>query len=299
MSMRMTGMGRFFLLVVALCATTNHCSAFQKLQILRQQKTREFPTTTSLFAFFGDRRRFLLSSVPGAAVASLLPSIASAGDEDAANDLASTLFNPDGSVKEGVETEAKFRPVDISWDVSDSAATNVDGVDVGGTQKGSSVKVGYLLPDKWADASDSAGLYFDRSEGVNSKACRRISVLRAPGEVKPDVLDKATRVGVAKALNVPDDLNALSSADLISGRTRKKDGVKYYDFDMAVAPASCDKSKDDLGLGFCSYDSIYLLSATVVDDHLYFICLESDKDQWKRANSDLKVVRSTFSVSPS
>jgi len=103
-------------------------------------------------------------------------------------------------------------------------------------------------------------------------------------------------VGVAKSLGVIESLKPLESADLISGRTRSKGDIKYYEFDMAVQPPSCDKSKDDLGLGFCAYENIYLLSCAVVDDHLYVLCIESDKDQWKRANSDLKLVRSSFQI---
>jgi hypothetical protein len=95
---------------------------------------------------------------------------------------------------------------------------------------------------------------------------------------------------------VTDDLKVLQGADLISGRTRSQGGIKYYDFDMAVAPKTCGDSKENLGLGFCPFDSIYLLSAAVLDDGLYVLALECDKAEWKVANSDLKLVRSSFTV---
>lgn len=168
-------------------------------------------------------------------------------------------FNPDGSLKD---------------------ASSVSGAKFRPIEKsfeGSSAQ--YEVPEKWG--------------GSNSEG--KVTVYRVQGEVQPDRLEKATRTGVGKAL----DFKALEPADLISGRTQIRDGKKYYEFDMAVAPASCDQTEDDLRLGFCSYDTIYLLSATVFDKNLYVLAIESDKQQWKRSNSDLKLVRSSFAVSSS
>jgi hypothetical protein len=221
------------------------------------------------------------------------------------------MFNPDGSIKEGVESVARFRTVSISWDDApdNSFASNVDGTNVGtsaGTgSSGSSVRISYRLPEKWATGQGGEGgggggdeLYFDRTEGVNAKACRRITVFRAAGgDVAESQLERASMVGIAKALRVPDDLAVLASADLVSGRTAMRDDQRYFDFDMAVAPKTCDQqSNENLGLGFCPYESIYLLSATVLDGHMYVMAIESDKNEWKRANSDLKLVRNSFRV---
>jgi hypothetical protein len=217
------------------------------------------------------------------------------------SDLTGTLFNPDGSVKEGVESEAKFRTVSISWDETqdDSFTSNIDGSNVGSTRSGSDVRLSYRLPAKWASGDKPGGdeLYFDRTEGVNAKACRRITVFRAAGgNVLESRLERATTVGIAKALGVPADLSMLESADLVSGRTVAREGQRYYEFDLAVAPKTCEQSKEDLGLGFCPYESIYLLSSTVLDGHLYVVVVESDKSEWKRANSDLRLVRDSFRV---
>jgi hypothetical protein len=239
----------------------------------------------------------LLSS---ASVASIIgktspdPSSAVAHAEDEA-DLTTKMFNPDGSLKEGIESEAKCRSVELQWGSDSSTVTKaVDGNDVGGTSEGSSVSLSYKLPEKW----DSKDLYLDRSEGVNAKACNRITVYRAPGSASIDRLEKASRIGIGKALDVTDDLKEIRTADLIGGRSvTKDDGQRYYEFDMAVAPETCDtKDADNLNLGFCPYNSIYLLSATILDDRLYVFCVQCDKSQWKRANSDLRRVRSSFQV---
>lgn len=237
------------------------------------------------------RRQFVLSTATFAGLV-LAPSVSRADEEE----LSKTLFNPDGSLKEGIETEAKFRTIEVGWDVTDSLMINIDGDYVRNTPKGSQVRISYKLPEKWVNAEGSK--YFDRSEGINAKACNHIIVYQAQGKVSPDRLEKASTIGIAKALDVPQDLQLIQSSDLMSGRTLKKgeNGLKYFEFDCAVAPKSCSSSTEDLGLGFCPYESIYLLSATWMDDRLYVMAIESDRTEWKRSNSDLKTVRSSFQV---
>ena len=124
--------------------------------------------------------------------------------------------------------------------------------------------------------------------------CEKITVYRAPGRTSLDRLSKAATIGVGEALFVPDNLSILRKADLLSGRTRKQGDLKFYDFDMASAPKECEMSPENLGLGFCPFDTIYLLSAVVADDALYVIAVESDKSDWKVASADLKRIRSSF-----
>jgi len=248
-------------------------------------------------------RRDVLSQVLGGSFALVYASFPAFADSD--ESLTSKLFNPDGSLKDAsLETEARFRTVSIKWDASDAPAVAVDGTNTAGTPSGSAVEVTYNLPEKWGSGTSSNDLYMDRSEGVNEKACSRITVYQAAGKATMDQLSKATRVGVAKALDVTDDLKELKSADLIGGRSRVVSTTagggdneqRYYEFDMAIAPKSCGESQEDLGLGFCPYEYIYLLSATVLNDRLYVCCVQSDKLQWKRASSDLRRVRSSFTV---
>jgi hypothetical protein len=213
-------------------------------------------------------------------------------------DLTTQLFNPDGSLKEGVVEEAKQRLVEFKWDSSEQGLLNQDGLNLAGTSFGSQIRLSYEYPEKWADGkTDGVEIYFDRSEGINAKACKRITVFQAPGTADPKRLQKATTIGIAKALDVPESLQRLYKADIISGRVTNKDGQSYYEFDMAAAPETCGNSQENLGLGFCPYDNIYLLSATIVKDKLYCIAVECDSTKiWKIASSDLKRVRSSFQV---
>ena len=234
-------------------------------------------------------RRTLFKTAFAATTAILLPLPALAESDQ--GDLTSQMFNADGSLKEGIESEAKFRAVNLSIDSTGDRVVCTDGTSL--SCKEGAVRLSYSLPLKW-EAGDN--LYFDRSEGVNAKACNRILVYQAPGKVPASQLEKAARIGIAKALDVMDDLAEIETADLIGGRTVNVNGQKYFQFDMGVAPKTCEDSPENLGLGFCPFESLYLLSGTVLDDKLYVFALQCSKDQWKRANADLRIVRNTFSV---
>ena len=228
-----------------------------------------------------------------------LPTLPAMAEEE--EDLTAKLYNPDGTTREGVQVEAKFRDVDFSWDVADQLALRIDGTNQGDTKSGSQIHISYRYPDKWSDGKDGDELYFDRSiaqsEGTNGKPCKRIIVYQAAGKADLKRLEKAAITGVAKALDVPDELKRLYSADVVSGRVAKRNGQTYYEYDMAAAPETCGDSKENLGLGFCPYDNVFLLSATIVNDRLYVFSTECDSTKlWKKASSDLKAARSSFTV---
>ena len=100
---------------------------------------------------------------------------------------------------------------------------------------------------------DDDELYFDRTEGINAKACNRITVYKAPGKVTIDQLENAPTIGVAAALGATamQDFEELKTADLIGGRSSRNGSQKFFEFDMALAPKSCESSAENLGLGFC------------------------------------------------
>jgi len=178
------------------------------------------------------------------------PSFA-ASDND--GDLTSELFNSDGSLKDGVESEVKYRDVSFKWDQSDEFAMNQDGTNVKDTKSGSQYTLSYQYPMRWSDGKDEDPIYFDRSQGINRKATKGITVYQASGKATADRLQKAATIGVAKAFDVPEELSRLYKTDLVSGRTVVRGDQKYYEFDMASAPDTCGNSDENLGLGFCPY----------------------------------------------
>mmetsp|Transcript_2673 Transcript_2673/g.2958 ORF Transcript_2673/g.2958 Transcript_2673/m.2958 type:complete len:307 (+) Transcript_2673:113-1033(+) len=224
------------------------------------------------------------------------PSLA-LSDYDNGKDLTSKMFNSDGSLKEGIESEVKYRDVSFKWDQSDEMATNKDGDDENNSKSGSQYKFSYQYPMRWSNGKDGDPIYFDRSEGINRKAAKGITIYQAPGKANIDRLQKATTVGVAKAIDVPKEFSRLYKADVVSGRTIERGSQKYYEFDMAAAPDTCGDSKENLGLGFCPYDDLFLLSATVVNDRLYCMVVECDNTKiWKVESKELKRIRSTFTI---
>jgi hypothetical protein len=223
------------------------------------------------------------------------PPLARASEEEDITDLTTKMFNFDGSFKQPMETVAKFRNIDFTWDVSDQLAVAINGINTVDTRSGSSVAIQYKLPEKWGKDNDM--MYVDQSEGLNQKVCEKIVVYQAPGTVTMDRLEQASKVGVYKSLQLTPDFSSLLQADLIGGRSVNRNGQKYYEFDMALAPRVCDAStSDNLGLGFCPYESIFLLSSTIVNNRLYVFVEECKKEQWKRSNAELKTIRSSFIV---
>jgi hypothetical protein len=289
------------------------------------------------------RRDFVLQLLGGttlistASVASY-PSITNAEDDiiykrGAEGDLTSQLFNPDGSLRDSsMVVEAQEKAVDLSFSIpsyTDGININIamDGVQPASsvTDAATSLKASYNLPLKWnLNKSPQLPLYYDSSEGKNGKACNRITVYSiSTNGLDMTTLEKASKTGVAKSLFMDQISNnyfdkGVQKADLISGRTVRKpienlkekgelDEQIYYEFDLAFAPAQCpgymEGNKENLGLGFCPYDSIFLVSATVLKNNdgdksgtLMCCVVECNKDEWKMANSDLRRIRSSFKV---
>jgi len=260
-----------------------------------------------------NRRNFISGSLLTGLIAQVLT--ADSQGALAADDLTSQMFNEDGSLKDGMtlkDIEAKDRTIAVSFpssSESSAAIVSVDGQVLQSSQSSgaSSIKASYTVPEKWTAAPD----YLDTLLSVRKKSCDRIAVYQVPGTFKDfSILDKATTIGVAKALGFS-SIEAgtfpktLPAADTVSGRkvnkassTNGEDGEKrqYYEFDMAVAPDVCGASADNLGLGFCPYESIVLLSATIIDGKMMVCGVTCTKDEWKRSNADLKRVRNSFFV---
>ncbi len=232
---------RLFLVVGVLALP---CKAFQNMNNINEGRGG--------VACCASRRDVLSLLVPaGLTSAGLIAGMESAVADDI--DLTSQLFNSDGSLKEGVESQVRYRSVKFMWDQSDSLAINQDGMNVQDTKSGSQFALSYEYPMRWSDGKDGDPIYFDRSEGINKKATKRITLYQAAGKASDDRLEKATTTGVAKALDVPSELSRLFKADIISGRTVEKGDQKYFEFDMAAAPTTCGNSNENLGLGFCPY----------------------------------------------
>ncbi len=254
------------------------------------------------------RRDFVSNSILNGLVSQIL--IGDSNDAVAGDDLTSQMFNEDGSLKDGAVIEAKDQRIPVSFPSSSdakSALVSIDGSVIGTENNTACIKASYTVPEKWTAAPD----YLDTLLAVREKVCDRIVLYQVPGVFNDfSVLEKASTIGVAKALgfNTVEKgtfPKSLPQADIVSGRkvnkiASSKDGEeekrKYYEFDLAVAPDTCGSSAENLGLGFCPYDTIVLLSATIINGKMMVCGVMSTKDEWKRANADLKRVRNSFFV---
>mmetsp|Transcript_22052 Transcript_22052/g.36301 ORF Transcript_22052/g.36301 Transcript_22052/m.36301 type:complete len:344 (+) Transcript_22052:37-1068(+) len=284
------------------------------------------------------RRDFLRMSAAFVSSATLFPSMANAGEEflykrdESGADLTSQLFNPDGSLKDpNAVIVAQEKEVVIPFSIPaspDSVIVNLstDGSSPPASDSATNIKATYKVPTKWnQEATSSLPLYYDSSEGKNGQSCDRITIysVSAPKNIDMSTLEKASKVGVDKSLFMSDISNGyfdqgVLKADLIGGRTSRKpiksstvpegiDEQVYYEFDLAFAPLSCpdymEGNKENLGLGFCPYDNILLVSATVLNNAdsneggtLVVCVVECNKNEWKIGNTDLKRVRNSFVV---
>lgn len=263
----------------AILVWSGPCYGFQIIPRLKSRSSTSFGCLSAKL----DRRDFLAGSLVGIGSFSF-PAVSNADDDS----LVSQMFNADGSLKEGVKIEeAKDRKVSFEWDDSDSAKVYTDGSSTSEASTPGSTKVSlsYKLPEKWVAKGDD--LYIDTSEGVNAKAMNHVYIYQATGSYTKKQLDKATMVGVGKALNVIQELDGVRRGDIVGGKkiSRGADAdQEYYEFDVAVAPKTCGESSENLGLGFCPYERIFLLSATLLGEKLYVIAIESDDKMWKQAN---------------
>lgn len=267
---------------------------------------------TRIFSKSGIDRRKIIFNSAFVGVASLISSTnqkANAIVDD--SDLTKQMFNEDGSLKEGIidgSIEAKDRFVNVGFPTSlssNSALVSVDGSPLQASDH-VTLNASYQVPTKWTNAPD----YLDTLLSTREKACERIAMFQVPGFFKDfTLLEKASTIGIAKALGLGSIQsgvfpNSLSSADLINGRKvtkpasddQDKNVRTYYQFDLAVAPDTCGNSAENLGLGFCPYDTIVLLSATIIDERMMVFGVSCTKDEWKRSNADLKRVRNSFLV---
>ena len=145
---------------------------------------------------------------------------------------------------------------------------------------------------------------------------------RIGGRNKDDLLV----IGQRESGNVHTFFNCFYLSTTATTATKTGTDRIYSDFDLAVAPTTCSGGEnEDLRLGFCPYDRIFLISATTMDDvpvtltsesttsdlsniraddddakrrpsYLSILIVESTRSEWQRANADLRRVRGSFIV---
>lgn len=204
-------------------------------------------------------------------------------EDDESSSLTQKLFNADGSLKDATDTTVSFRTVTISLPL-DQTSVLVQDATRSSTTSNNSVQVQYDLPEMWNDKYQNAN---------KEQFCDTILVYRPAGDMDEKTFTSAVKKGVVSTLQLSHLISG--TADLLSAKTNSNSGALEYD--LAVAPQTCASSAtDNLGLGFCPYDTIYLLSTLLYQNQLYVLLIRSTKEQWKVGSAELKRVRSSFRI---
>lgn len=271
---------------IARCHHTPKYAAMDDSDIKWNMDRRDVLRKTASFLFLLPASTIVKIPNQNAAAAAAASEITTTSTQSNSDDMTSQLFNPDGSLKVNntmgisAPNSVQSRTVQIVFPAS-SADHQI-------------VTTTYQLPAKWSES------YFDYLARI--QACDRISVSQIFLGDQSDsslLLEKASATGIAKTLQLDTIRNPeLLGADLVNARKRLFGDLTYYDFDLAIAPKVCTTNNaENLGLGFCPYDRIVLLSSLLAGDgSLYVFQLECDKEEWKLYSSDLKRVRNSFTV---
>jgi hypothetical protein len=216
-------------------------------------------------------------------------SINKANDEEYAS-TAQQLYNPDGSLRENVSSEAKELKVSISWNIDDEDGRVVMdsgtpcvvnmGKQVATKLSSGIIPIQYKLPEKWNSNTD--GLSIDSSEGMNLPAAEHIYVYQAPGIVSSKELANAGTLGIVNTLRAITALQRMQKADVIGGRTRREESTQqlYYEFDLAVAPKTCDEANINNNNNNLGHLDFVLLIQSIshqqrllkrIDDCMYYV----------------------------
>mmetsp|Transcript_31326 Transcript_31326/g.63554 ORF Transcript_31326/g.63554 Transcript_31326/m.63554 type:complete len:252 (+) Transcript_31326:79-834(+) len=108
-------------------------------------------------------------------------------------------------------------------------------------------------------------------------------------------LGKIERTDAAEVLGLPE----LKRADLVAASVRRApDGNVYYSWDLALAPKECPPGDEFGGALGCSYDRIFLVSATVVKGKLHTLFMQAKAQEWKGHGLALRKLRDSFTVLP-
>ena len=271
-------------------------------------------------------------------------------ESDGTTSVTTLSFNPDGSLKDTTGmTPAQERTITLDGSTNHEQRMSWrDGRPTIPTTTMAVPMMQYNLPMKWDDQyldsttkeractriytyripypnSNNNNISADNNSNNNNnnsdptKGKRRRSI--GPANNNRDRPLSLADILLALPLDEP-IRSVLQTADLMGGRVRRSvnnnnnneddDRCYYSDLDLAVAPSTCSGSdNEDLRLGFCPYDRVFLLSATTTttndaDDadsripttrcYLSILIVESTRSEWQRANADLRRVRGSFTV---
>jgi hypothetical protein len=157
----------------------------------------------------------------------------------------------------------------------------------------------YRVPSVWQAPtlqapSGAPGPWVDT---VNGPVAEFISATTASTSLKS--LDELGDISLVKLSKLGFD--DLARADLVAAVRRQggdgagKDGTPYFDYDLALSPATCERDQMILP-GSCLPTRVVLLSCSVRDGTLHTLRIDVNPSQWRLAGTTLRNVRNSFTV---
>ena len=100
---------------------------------------------------------------------------------------------------------------------------------------------------------------------------------------------KPETISLVKAFGLESELKR---ADMVAAAVRKADGITFYDYDLALPAVNCVA---ELATA-CLPSKVVLISCGVREGTLHVLRIDASPDQWRRAGTAIKQLRSTFAV---
>jgi len=204
-------------------------------------------------------RRAVVGMLGGAAALVLAPHQPARAEEDEVDDR----YDEDGVLKssKALKGEVVFQTVPL------------DG--------GSS----YQVPEGWKTGTTDAWL-----DPVGGSQVQSVTLYTADATVADiTALGKIEYLPLTK-LPVPKDV---TTADMIALVKTERDGVMYYEWDLAISPKVCAQEQL-LIQGLCFPDTVVLLSAAVKNGKLSVMEVRSTEAQWKLGSKAIRSLRKSF-----
>lgn len=154
----------------------------------------------------------------------------------------------------------------------------------------------YTVPGVWLrPAPPAAGVGPSPwMDSMNGPVADTIGVTATPTALSSlDALGEISRVPLTKL-----GFDDLAKADLVAAVRRQvdKDSPPYFDYDLAISPATCARDQE-IVMGSCLPTRVVLLSCTVLDGKLHVLRINASPAQWRKAGTTLRDVRKSFVVS--
>jgi len=182
--------------------------------------------------------------------------------------------------------------LDFAW-AGDDVVPAVDEEPINPSQEINDQGTFYVVPSAWIPAP-AMNSFTDKF--TEDRVAQRIAVAKTSTTLTSiSDLGKIENVNAAKALGLDE---SYIRADLVACAKKKDSNDQlFYQWDLALAPKKCEAGDQFGGALGCSNNQVVLLSATVKDNQLVVLQINSNIDEWRKRGTSLRDLRNSFRTS--